>query len=271
MINVVVNGCLGRMGKMVANSVRGNSGLNIVAGLESKEAIAKITDLNEILDRKDSTPIPIYDSIESVSSGKVVIIDFTFPKVTLSLLEKCVQRGENFAVVTGTTGFNDEELEQLKLYSKSIPIVFGYNMSLGVNLLAKVVEVVASKLPISYDVEIVESHHKHKKDSPSGTAIKLGNSVAIGRGIKKLSDVAIYGRKGLDLSRPEGEIGIHAIRGGDIVGEHDVAFIADGERIVLSHKAHSRMAFVKGAVEATFFVSDKPAGLYTMGDVLGFN
>ncbi len=263
MINIIINGCLGRMGRMLCETIEADSRFNLIGGLE---AVSFCPESGKTTLEK-GRQIPVYSSLESFDEEKAVVIDFTFPQVTLALIEDCKKKG--YSIVIGSTGFTEDEIKSIEESAKTISIVFGYNMSLGVNLLCKAVEMVASKLPFSYDVEITEIHHKFKKDSPSGTAIKLGKSVADGRE-QKLEDVAIYGREGITLDRPEGEIAMHAIRGGDVVGEHDVMFIGHGERIVLSHKAHSRMAFVSGAVEASFFLADKPTGLYQMDDVLGF-
>ena len=262
-VNIIVNGCLGRMGKMICETIEADKRFNLIGGLEAKDycpkdGIARLEKGREIL---------VKSSVLDFKESNAVIIDFTFPAVTLKLIEDCKKKG--YSIVIGSTGFTEDEISSIEESAKTISIVFGYNMSLGVNLLAKAVEMVASKLPFSYDVEITEIHHKFKKDSPSGTAIKLGKSVTAGRN-QKLEDVAIYGREGTTLDRPEGEIAMHAIRGGDVVGEHDVMFIGHGERIVLSHKAHSRMAFVQGAVEAANFVSSKDSGLFGMDEVLGF-
>ena len=263
MTNVVINGCLGRMGKMLSETIEADKRFNLIGGLEA----ADYCPASGTTTLEKGREIPVYSSLDQFGEDSAVVIDFTFPKVTLALIEDCKKKG--YSIVIGSTGFTEEEIASIEESAKSISIVFGYNMSLGVNLLSKAVEMVASKLPLSYDCEITEIHHKFKKDSPSGTAIKLGKNVADGRK-QKLDDVAIYGREGIDLDRPEGEIAMHGIRGGDVVGEHDVMFIGHGERIVLSHKAHSRMAFVSGAVEAASYLSDKPTGLFEMDDVLGF-
>ncbi len=263
MIKVVVNGIGGRMGRLIAQTIIEDSQLELLAGIEGDNSPCIGKRVKESLNLNSEALI--YKNIEDIKEDNFTIVDFTFPEVTLNLLEKI--KDKNVKLVIGTTGFSEEELEKIKEISKNIPIVLDYNMSLGVNLLAKLVEYAASKLSLDYEVEITEIHHRYKKDSPSGTAIKLAEAVLRGRGEKEKPFV--YGRYGKGLSRDYKEIGIHAIRGGDVVGEHDVMFITEGERIIISHKAHSRMAFVKGVIAAIKFLSDKNNGFYRMYDVLG--
>jgi 4-hydroxy-tetrahydrodipicolinate reductase len=172
------------------------------------------------------------------------------------------------AFILGTTGLTDEEAASVHAAAESIPIVWAPNMSLGMNMLFAMVKQAAAGLSESYDIEIVEAHHRHKQDAPSGTALGLAENAAAGRGVS-LDDVADYGRHGMTGERVPGRIGIHAIRAGDIVGDHSVIFAAEGERLELTHRASSRSIFAVGAVKAALWAAGKPAGLYDMQDVLG--
>jgi 4-hydroxy-tetrahydrodipicolinate reductase len=189
-----------------------------------------------------------------------VHIEFTSPEATVEHLsyEK--------PVVIGTTGFSDEHRSKLEEAAKSVPIMLAPNMSVGVNVLREVVSEVSRKLGASYDIEVVEAHHRHKKDAPSGTALFLGRAAAEGRNLD-FDDVAVYGREGVS-PRSGGEIGVHALRGGAVVGEHRVIFYSEGEEVEVVHRALSRRTFADGAVRAAKFVSSASPGLYSMGDVL---
>lgn len=193
-------------------------------------------------------------------------IDFTAPSATLALVELAVAHHK--PVVVGTTGLSDGERAALAQAAERIPLVVSANMSLGVNLLAELCEKAARALGPSYDAEIVELHHRLKKDSPSGTALLLGQAVAAGKQLS-LAEHAVHGRDGLVGERPRDEIGFHAVRGGDVVGEHTVYFLGPGERIALTHLASSRETFAAGALVAARWLVAKPPGLYTMKHVLG--
>jgi 4-hydroxy-tetrahydrodipicolinate reductase len=197
-----------------------------------------------------------------------VWVDFTFHEAVPGNLRAATEAGR--AVVIGTTGLNEAETRAAKDASGRIPILSSPNMSLGVNLLFELVHRAASVLGPDYDAEIVEMHHRHKKDSPSGTALGLAEHLAAGRRAD-LKAVACYGRKGLVGARPRGEIGIHAVRGGDVVGDHRVFFAADGERVELAHTATSRDAFARGALRAAVWLRGRAPGLYSMRDVLGLS
>lgn len=209
--------------------------------------------------------LKISDDVNSHVDGETVLIDFTQPTATLATLAVAVNRGAG--MVIGTTGFSDEGKAAIEAASKTIPIVMAPNMSVGVNLLFQVTESVARALGPDYDVEIIEAHHNQKKDAPSGTALGFAEAVARGHAIN-LRDKAVYGREGLTGERPRGEIGIHAVRAGDIAGDHTVLFAAGGERIEIRHVAHSRQPFAEGAVKAALFLRDQSPGLYSMHDVL---
>jgi 4-hydroxy-tetrahydrodipicolinate reductase len=195
-----------------------------------------------------------------------VLIDFTSIEATMRHIEICRAHGR--AIVVGTTGLSEAQKAQLAEAAREIPVVFAPNMSIGINVLLQVLGQVATMLGDDYDVEIVEAHHRHKVDAPSGTALRLGESVADALD-RDLDRVAIYGREGITGERPAETIGFSTIRGGDVVGDHTVLFAGIGERVEITHKASSRMTFAKGAVRAAHWVADKPAGLYDMSHVLG--
>ena len=199
-------------------------------------------------------------------AGCDAAIDFSFREATPALAKLCAENGK--PLVIGTTGHTPEQRAQILEYAKQIPIVWAGNYSLGVNLLNYLTKIAARILDASYDVEIVEMHHRHKKDAPSGTAEKLKEIVCAER--KVAEDAVCYGRHGQVGERPVGEIGVHALRGGSVVGDHTVIFATDGERLELAHKAADRKVFAQGALRAAKWLVGKPAGLYGMDDVLGF-
>jgi 4-hydroxy-tetrahydrodipicolinate reductase len=202
--------------------------------------------------------------IDSISNFEV-LIDFSRPEASLNALAVCKDAGK--AMVIGTTGFTDTELELIGQASKEIPIVFAPNMSVGVNLTLKILETSAKVIGPDSSIEIIEAHHRYKVDSPSGTALKMGEVIANALG-RDLSECAVYGREGIEEPRDMNTIGFSSIRGGDVVGEHTVAFFMDGERVEITHKASSRMIYANGAVRAANWLSDKSSGLYSMQDVL---
>jgi len=200
--------------------------------------------------------------------GRVVII-FSTPASTIELCREAASHG--MALVVGTTGMGAEGDAAVIEASRHVPVVFAANYSVGVNLLLELVQKAATVLNArQFDAEIVEAHHKHKKDAPSGTALMLAKSLAAGREVQ-LDDVACYGREGITGERPEGQIGLHAVRGGDVVGDHTVSFFGEGERVMISHIATSRSTFAEGAVRAAAWASAQKPGLYTMRHVLGFD
>jgi 4-hydroxy-tetrahydrodipicolinate reductase len=214
----------------------------------------------------DGLEVPFTDNLESVLRPGVVVIDFTTLESSLAALALTEKAGA--AHVLCTTGFNAAQKERIAAAAQKIPVLFSPNMSIGVNVLFKAAEAVAKALGADFDVEIIEAHHNQKKDSPSGTA--LGFAEAVARGLEvNLGEKAVYGREGLVGARPRGEIGIHAVRGGDIAGDHTVLFACDGERIEIRHVAHGRQVFAQGALRAALFLKGRKPGLYTMADVLG--
>jgi 4-hydroxy-tetrahydrodipicolinate reductase len=205
------------------------------------------------------------DDLNSVIDQFDVVIDFTRPEATLKYLEICKQA--NKAMVIGTTGFDEIGLEAINGAAQKIPVVFAPNMSIGVNLSLKLLAMAAKVIGEESDIEIVEAHHRHKVDAPSGTALKMGEVVANALG-RDLSKCAIYGREGIEQPRDRQTIGFSTIRGGDVVGEHTVSFFMEGERVEITHKASSRLTFANGAVRASVWLKSKPAGLYSMQDIL---
>ena len=257
MVKVAVSGAAGRMGKAILSVCASDADVEVVGALEAKghEAVGSFIE-----------GIKVSDSIEDVLADAEVLIDFTHPDATLEALDACVEKG--VAMVIGTTGFSDGQKSRIEEASRKIPIVFSPNMSVGVNLLFKLVQQVASVLGDDYDVEIVEVHHRFKKDAPSGTALRLAEMAAEGLG-RDLEECMVCGREGMVGERPSSQIGVFAVRAGDVVGEHTVIFGGLGERIELVHRAHSRETFARGAVRAAKWVVDKSPGLYSMWDVLG--
>jgi len=210
--------------------------------------------------------VNITDSLEQALSRSDVLIDFTFPTVSLANAAICARMGKK--MVIGSTGFTPDQRSRMEAYSKDIPVVLAPNMSVGVNACFKLLKEAASILGDGFDVEIVELHHNKKKDSPSGTAVRMGEVVAEALG-RDYNQVANYHREGMCGERTKEEIGMQTVRGGDIVGEHTVYFIGMGERIEITHRAMSRDMFARGAVRAANWLGDKQPGMYDMQDVLG--
>ncbi len=260
MIKVIVCGACGRMGQRIIDLMLKDKEIRLVGALESKNhsMIGKDIIVQEV-------KLKISDDLHNIINNADVIIDFTNPEATIEHLE--IARKSKKCAVVGTTGLSDKQLSALQKISENISCVFAPNMSMGVNLLFKLVEESAKALG-NYDIEIVEAHHNLKKDAPSGTAEKIAQIITkvLDRDITK---AAVYGRQGIIGPRKKEEIGIHSIRAGDIVGEHTVIFAGGGERIELIHRAHSRDAFAEGAIRAAKWILSKPKGLYDMQDVLG--
>ena len=266
MTKVIVAGAAGRMGQRICYMVSRNSDLELAAAFEQPDNPAVGKDVGEN-GGFGTTGVVISPGLDAVIDQGDVIIDFTFHKATMGFAQ--IAAAHKKAMVIGTTGLSGDELAELKnLAEGSFPCVQAPNMAVGVNVLFKLVEKTAAVLGDAYDVEIVEAHHRMKKDAPSGTALKLGEMAASGLG-RDLAEVGVYERYGMIGARTDTEIGIQTIRAGDIVGEHTVYFAGTGERIELTHRAHSRDNFARGASVAAAWVTDKKNGLYTMFDVLG--
>ncbi len=264
MIKIGVSGVCGRMGARIARFVLSDKGLTLIGTLEKEGHPVLGKDIGPYLGM-DNCGVRIESSLASVIKKIDSLIEFTSPEATLSHLE-CVRENKK-SMVIGTTGLSNKEMAEVKEAAKEVPIVLSPNMGIGVNLLFWLTGLRSKKAGPDYDVEIIEAHHRFKKDAPSGTAKKLAEVVAESRK-KTINALCVYGRSGKTGERPGDQIGIHAIRGGDIVGEHTVIFAGRGERIELTHKAHTRDIFAQGALMAAKFVYDKPAGLYTMNEVL---
>lgn len=208
--------------------------------------------------------VPITASLEKALADAEILIDFTAPSAIVHYAETAIARG--IGLVIGSTALNADETAAIEKASKSVPVITAPNMSVGVNLCFRLAPMIAEALGEEYDIEIVEAHHNKKKDAPSGTALRLLDGILASR--KSTRDRAIYGRGGMTGERPQGQIGVHAVRAGDIIGEHTVVFATGGERIELVHKAHSRDTFAHGALRAARFLAGRPAGRYSMDDVL---
>jgi 4-hydroxy-tetrahydrodipicolinate reductase len=265
MIKIAVAGATGRMGSRITAISKEYGGLQLAGAFERKGHKDIGKDIGPIVGIGD-TGVKLVDSLESIVGDIDLIISFTTVEASLEHLRLASSKGK--AVVIGTTGFSKDNLKEVSELTKKIPCVMASNMSTGVNLLLKVLQDIARVLGDGYDVEIIEAHHRMKKDAPSGTALKMAQviSEALDR---NLDEVAVYARKGIIGARTAKEIGIQTIRAGDIVGEHTVMFGGLGERIEVTHKVSSRDTFARGALRAALWVYGKPAGLYDMQDVLG--
>lgn len=249
MTNIAITGACGRMGKVIAELVKERSDCKICAGID--------------LRGERYADFPIVEKVFELPEKPDVIIDFSHPSALEDLLSYCKMK--NVPIVIATTGYSEDEIQKIKLAAQQIPVFFTFNMSLGINLLADLAKRAAEVLGTQFDVEIVEKHHNLKKDAPSGTAIMLAEAVnEVYKGEKKY----IYDRHNVRKPRDKEEIGISSIRGGTIVGEHDIIFAGHDEVITLSHSAQSREVFAVGAVNAALFLKERSAGLYEMSDLL---
>lgn len=265
MTNIIVTGATGRMGSRITALSKEYPELKIIGATERRghEAIGK--DIGQIVGIGE-TGIRLTDSLKDIVDSCDVIIDFTHTGSSLEHLRLSSSRGK--AMVIGTTGFSRYELKEIESLTKNIPAVLAPNMSVGVNLILKVLKDISHVLGDDYDIEIIEAHHRLKKDAPSGTAMKMAQVIADAVN-RNLDEVGVYARRGLIGERTKKEIGIQTVRAGDIVGEHTVLFGGLGERIEITHKASSRDTFARGALRAAIWVHNKSAGLYDMQDVLG--
>ncbi|MBW2038239.1 MAG: 4-hydroxy-tetrahydrodipicolinate reductase [Deltaproteobacteria bacterium] len=266
MINAIIVGAGGRMGRMVVNAIQNSGGITCQGAVEAAGHPFLGQDVG-VVAGSGELGVRIEDNLKSVIQHGDVIIDFTSAEASLGNMEVAAQYQK--PMVVGSTGFSPEQMEEVRRLTKEMPCVLSPNMSVGVNLMFRIVEEVARVLGQDYDVEIVEAHHRLKKDAPSGTAMRLGEVIAraLGRDLEK---VGVYARKGMIGERTNEEIGIQTIRAGDIVGEHTVIFGGIGERMEVVHRAHTRDTFARGAVRAAKWVVGQKPGLYDMGDVLGF-
>ncbi|MCL4119866.1 UNVERIFIED_CONTAM: hypothetical protein GTU68_020497 [Idotea baltica] len=248
-IRIAVNGAAGRMGRCLIQAVQQTEGLTLTAAIDRTESSLLGADAGEL-----------------AAANSDVIIDFTLPEVTMALVPHCIKN--KCRLVIGTTGFTVEQKAIIEQTANDIAIVLAPNMSVGVNLSLKLLDIAARVLGNDVDIEIVEAHHRHKVDAPSGTALRMGEVVADALG-RDLAKCAVYGREGRTGERDRDTIGFATVRAGDIVGDHTVMFAAEGERVEITHKASSRMTFALGAMRASSWLMNQQSGLYDMQDVLG--
>jgi 4-hydroxy-tetrahydrodipicolinate reductase len=261
---IAIAGASGRMGRMLIEAVRDADDLQLAGALDMPGSAAVGTDAGTFLGFDSS--VAIASDLRTGLQGAQVLIDFTRPEGTLAHLAVCRELGVQ--AVIGTTGFSDAEKAEIATIAKDIAIVMAPNMSVGVNVTLKLLEMAAKALSTGYDIEIIEAHHRHKVDAPSGTALKMGEVIADALG-RDLKECAVYAREGITGERDPSTIGFSAIRGGDIVGDHTVLFAGTGERIEITHKSASRTTYAQGSLRAARFLATQKAGLFDMFDVLG--
>ena len=265
MIRVAISGANGRMGVSLLQACEASQQVTLNAASVRSGHIWAGKMLNEVAG-VSTQAVTVQDDLSRVVDDFDVLIDFTLPEATSTYLDLCCTAKK--AIVIGTTGFSEQQREQIKQAAEQIPVVFAPNMSVGVNLSLKLLEMTARVMGETADIEIIEAHHRHKVDAPSGTALRMGEVVANALG-RNLAECAIYGREGRTGERDAQTIGFSTIRAGDIVGEHTVLFATESERLEITHKASSRMTFANGAVRAAGWLKDREPGLYDMQDVLG--
>lgn len=264
MPKIAVAGASGRMGRMLVEAVLSSGDCTLAGALDIAASPALGQDAGACLGR--STGVTITSDLRAGLAGADVLIDFTRPEGTLAHLEACRELG--VAMVIGTTGFSPEHKAAIGAAAQQLPVVLAPNMSVGVNVMLRLLDMAARSLAEGYDIEIVEAHHRHKVDAPSGTALAMGETIARATG-RELADVAVYAREGVTGERPAGAIGFATVRGGDIVGDHTVMFCGTGERIEISHRSSSRANYAQGSLRAARFLAGRSPGLYGMADVLG--
>ena len=266
-VRIVVTGAAGKMGARILNAARAESNL-LVVGATERPGSPQIGLDAGLLSGAGPLEVTVSASLEeALRPGADVVIDFTAPGASLHHAATCAKSG--VALVVGTTGFSAQAKAELAGHAREIPILMAPNMSVGVNVLSRLVAEAARALGPDYEVEIVELHHRAKKDAPSGTALHLAESAAAALGVDP-SQATVYERHGDIGARKAGTIGVQTLRGGDVVGDHTVYFLGEGERLELTHRATSRDNFARGALRAARFLAGKPKGLYDMRDVLGF-
>jgi 4-hydroxy-tetrahydrodipicolinate reductase len=260
-----VVGCGGRMGRMLVAEIAATEGCAVAGGSEAPGSGYVNQDIGELAGI-GRIGIPIGEAVDKLMGSSDVVLEFTSPAATAEHATLAASIGT--AMVIGTTGLSPDQGQMVRLAADRIPIVWAPNMSLGVNILLRVVEQVASRLGPDWDIEIIEMHHRGKVDAPSGTALALGRAAAAGRGAR-FEEVEVRARDGITGPRRSGDIGFAALRGGDAVGDHQVIFAGSGERLEFVHRTTTRAVFAKGAVRAAHWVVGRPPGLYGLGDVLG--
>jgi 4-hydroxy-tetrahydrodipicolinate reductase len=266
-VKVAVLGAAGRMGRAVLSCIYESSDLKLVGAVTEPGDALLGRDAGELVGAV-SVGVPLTDERSQGLHAAQVAVDFTLPTVTEANLRACVDHGT--ALVVGTTGLEARQLKAMEKAAHEIPIVYARNMSVGVNVFTELVARAAKALGEGYDVEIAETHHRHKVDAPSGTALALGERIAAAQG-RKLSDVAVYSRHGQTGPRVPGTIGFSVVRGGNVVGEHSVRFIGAEEEVEFCHKAADRKTFARGALRAARWAAAQAPGLYSMADVIGMS
>lgn len=259
---IAIHGAAGRMGRALLDASAGHDGLAVTAAIEHADSAAIGSDAGLLGVGGQGVTV----TTQADAADFDVLVDFTLPAPSLAAIAACRERGQ--AVVTGTTGYSAAQSAELAELTRDIPIVQAPNFSIGVNLSLKLIEQAAKILGDSADIEVIGAHHRHKVDSPSGTALAMGRAAADALG-RDLEQCAVYGREGAHGPRSREEIGFVTIHAGDIVGDHTVLFAADGERVEITHKASDRSIFANGALRAAAWLAGRPAGLYSMQDVLG--
>ena len=263
---IAVAGASGRMGHMLIEAITAADDCVLAGALDIAASPALGTDASAFLGRPSG--VAITADLAAGLQGAQVLIDFTRPEGTLAHVKACRAQGVN--LVIGTTGFSEAEKAEIAAAAQDIAIVLAPNMSVGVNVTLKLLEMAAKALSTGYDIEIIEAHHRHKVDAPSGTALRRGEVIADALG-RDLKDCAVYAREGVTGERDPSSIGFATIRGGDIVGDHTVLFAGTGERIEISHKSSNRSGYAQGSLRAVRFLADKKTGLFNMFDVLNLN
>jgi len=263
MHNVAVAGASGRMGHMLIEAIRESGDCQLAGALDIASSPAIGNDAAAFLGL--ASGVPVSSDVRAALANSQVLIDFTRPEGTLAHLKACRELGVN--AVIGTTGFTEDQKAQIADAARDIAIMFAPNMSVGVNVTMKLLEMAAKALSTGYDIEIIEAHHRHKVDAPSGTALKMGEVIAQALG-RDLKECAVYAREGVTGARDPSTIGFTAIRGGDIVGDHTVLFAGTGERIEITHKSASRSTYAEGSLRAVRYLAGKKNGLFDMFDVL---
>ena len=263
-LRLAVAGASGRMGRMLIEAIAATDDLQLAGALDIAESPAIGQDASAFLGR--TSGVSITPDLRAGLTPAQVLIDFTRPEGTLAHLAEC--RALGVAAVIGTTGFSAEQKAEIGEHARHIPVMLAPNMSIGVNVVLKLLDMAARALQQGYDIEVIEAHHRHKVDAPSGTALQMGEVLAAALG-RDLKDCGVFARVGVTGARDPSSIGFATVRGGDIVGDHTVLFAGIGERIEITHKASSRATFAQGALRAARFLAGRQSGLYDMNDVLG--
>ena len=263
-MKIAVVGACGRMGRMIIESVLKDGQATLASAIDQPGTAALGKDAGELVGMPCG--VAVSSDVEAGIARADCLIDFTRPEGTLEHLEIC--RRHNVAIVIGTTGFDDAGKAAIAAAAREIPVVFSPNMSVGVNVVFKLLDTASRILSEGYDIEVVEAHHRHKIDAPSGTALGMGEVIARALG-RDLKQCAVYGREGVTGERDPSTIGFATVRGGDIVGDHTVMYCGTGERVEISHKAGSRMPYAQGSLRAARFLAGRSSGLFDMQDVLG--